>query len=201
MVDSFKTIKKPSQPVLFKDKNSKFYGFVFPFDSENNLKSIISDLKKEHQNAGHFCFAYQIGAEQNAQYKVNDDGEPNNTAGMPIYGQIQSFELTNVLVVVVRYFGGTKLGVSGLINAYRTSAKLALEQCEIIEKTINVRFELQFEYKLMSKVMQLLRKNNADILNQTLTEHCLLEISVRKGNRMKVFQLFKNFYGVDIVEL
>lgn len=201
MNDSYRTIKNPSQPVLFKDKNSKFQGYAFPIESENNLKSIISKLRKEHQKAGHFCFAYQIGAGQNAQYKVNDDGEPNNTAGMPIYGQIQSFELTNVLVVVVRYFGGTKLGVSGLINAYRNTAKMALDQCQIIEKTINVKFKLQFEYKLMSKVMQLLRKNNADVLNQILTERCLLEISVRKRNRLKVFQLFENFYGVEIVEL
>ena len=200
MNDSFRTIKQPSPEVIFKDKNSKFFGFAFPFESENNIKSIIQDLKKEHQNAGHFCYAYQIGNSEQ-RYKVNDDGEPNNSAGMPIYGQIQSFELTNVLVVVVRYFGGTKLGISGLINAYRSTAKLALEQCEIIEKTIDVKFILRFEYKLMSKVMHLLKMNDANITNQKLTESCLIEISVRKRNRNKVFELFNNYYGVQIDEL
>jgi uncharacterized YigZ family protein len=198
--DTYNTISKPSKQILFKDKNSKFYGFAFPFKSEADLKSIISNLKKEYQNAGHFCYAYQLGTEQ-TNYKVNDDGEPNNSAGMPIYGQIQSSELTNILIVVIRYFGGVKLGVSGLINAYRTAARMAIEESEIIEKTINTNYRLRFEYKNLSKVLRLLKKNKVEIRTQSLTEQCLLEISVRKGNALKIYELFSNFYGVEIDEL
>ena len=129
--DTFKTIAFPSTEILFKEKNSKFYGYSFPILSEIEVKPIIDTLRKQHPNAGHYCFAYQIGTE-NLVYRANDDGEPSNSAGTPIYGQIQSFELTNVLIVVVRIFGGTKLGVGGLISAYKTTAQLVLETSEII---------------------------------------------------------------------
>ena len=144
--DLYKTITKSAQGELFKDKNSKFYGYAFPVTNVEQVKTYLQTLKKEHYSARHFCYAYQFGTEI-IQYRANDDGEPNNSAGMPIYGQIQSFEVTNILIVVVRYFGGVKLGVGGLINAYRTGAQLALESAEIIEKTINKTFQLQFEYK------------------------------------------------------
>ena len=160
----------------------------------------MEDLKKEHYAARHWCYAYQIGIED-TQYRANDDGEPNNSAGMPIYGQIQSFEVTNVLVVVIRYYGGVKLGVGGLINAYKTGAQFALESARIIKKTIDKQFELKFEYKNMSKVMRLLKENEAEIINQKLELNCLLEISVRKGNAQNVFGLFENFFGVKITEL
>jgi len=198
--DTYKTITKPSQGELFKDKNSKFYGYAFPVTSEEEIKTHIVNLKKEHYSARHWCYAYQIGAET-IQYRANDDGEPNNSAGMPIYGQIQSFEVTNILIVVVRYFGGVKLGVGGLINAYRTGAKLALESAEIIEKTINKEFKLKFEYKNMSKVMRILKENEVEIINQTLEINCLLEISVRKSNSSQIFELFNQFFGIAISEL
>ena len=198
--DLYKTITKPAQGELFKDKNSKFYGFTFPVTNEEQIKQHIDDLKKEHYAARHWCYAYQIGTET-IQYRANDDGEPKNSAGMPIYGQIQSFEVTNILIVVIRYYGGVKLGVGGLINAYRTGAQLALEASKIVERTINKKFKLSFEYKNMSKVMRILKENDVEITNQTLELNCVLEISVRKTHSSKVFDLFDQFFGVEIKEL
>ncbi|WP_138433640.1 IMPACT family protein [Winogradskyella algicola] len=198
--DIYKTISKSSVGELFKDKNSKFIGFAFPVENEDQIKAYIDEVKKEHHSARHWCYAYQLGTE-NISFRANDDGEPNNSAGMPIYGQIQSYELTNILVVVVRYYGGIKLGVGGLINAYKTGAQFALEASEIIEKTINKHFSLKFEYKNMSKVMRILKEHQIEILKQTLELDCLLEISVRKGNASKVFEIFNQFYGVTIDEL
>ncbi|WP_417861238.1 IMPACT family protein [Winogradskyella sediminis] len=198
--DTYKTITKPAEGELFKDKNSKFYGFTFPVSNEDQIKQHIEDVRKTHYAARHWCYAYQLGTE-NIKYRVNDDGEPSNSAGMPIYGQIQSFGLTNVLIIVVRYYGGVKLGVGGLINAYRTGAQLALEASYIIEKTINKSYQLKFEYKNMSKVMRLLKDNDVEISNQTLELDCLLEISVRKNNSDKIYELFEQFFGVEIKEL
>lgn len=198
--DTYKTISIKSIGELFKDKNSKFYGYAYPVKSESDIKKCLESTKKEHHLARHWCYAYQLGTEK-IIYRANDDGEPNNSAGMPIYGQIQSFEVTNILVIVVRYYGGVKLGVSGLINAYRTSAQLALEEAIIIEKTINRHFSLKFEYKNLSKVLRMLKENQVEILNQILEINCLLEISVRKSNSLKIFELFQNFYGVEIREL
>ena len=147
--DTYKTIIKASEEVLFKDKNSKFFGYAFPVNSEEDIKYSIELLKKQHHSARHWCYAYQLGTEK-ISYRTNDDGEPNNSAGMPIYGQIQSFDVTNILVVIVRYFGGVKLGVGGLINAYKTSAQLALEKAKIIEKTINIKYLIKFDYKNMN---------------------------------------------------
>nr|WP_179020013.1 YigZ family protein [Winogradskyella forsetii] len=198
--DIYKTITKPAQGELFKDKNSKFYGFTFPVANEEQIKQHLEELKKEHYAARHWCYAYQIGTET-IHYRANDDGEPNNSAGMPIYGQIQSFEVTNILIVVIRYYGGVKLGVGGLINAYRTGAQLAIEASKIVERTINRDYQLKFEYKNMSKVMRLLKENDVEIINQTLELNCLLEISVRKSHSSKVFDMFDQFFGVDIKEL
>ena len=198
--DTYKTISIKSIGELFKDKNSKFYGYAYPVNSESDIKKCLESTKKEHHLARHWCYAYQLGTEK-IIYRANDDGEPNNSAGMPIYGQIQSFKVTNILVIVVRYYGGMKLGVSGLINAYRTSAQLALKEAIIIEKTINRHFSLKFEYKNLSKVLRMLKENQVEILNQILEINCLLEISVRKSNSLKIFELFQNFYGVEIREL
>lgn len=198
--DTYKTITKPSIGELFKDKNSKFIGYAFPVENEDDIKNRLEEIKKEHHSARHWCYAYQLGTEI-ITFRANDDGEPNNSAGMPIYGQIQSFDLTNVLVIVVRYYGGVKLGVSGLINAYKTAAKFALEVSEIIEKTINTNFLLKFEYKNMSKVMRLVKENQIEILKQKMELDCLFEISVRKSNASKIFELFNQFFGVEIDEL
>jgi uncharacterized YigZ family protein len=131
--DTYKTILNPSKETLFKEKGSKFFGYAFPVLDEDDVKNFLNNLRKQHHTARHYCYAYQIGIEK-IKFRANDDGEPNNSAGLPIYGQIQSFEVTNILVVSVRYFGGTKLGVGGLISAYKTSAQLALQASEIVEK-------------------------------------------------------------------
>lgn len=198
--DTYRTIDQPSEEVLFKDKNSKFFGYVFPVLNEDEVKTHIAELKKIHHTARHWCYAYQIGTES-IQFRTNDDGEPNNSAGMPIYGQIQSFEVTNVLIVVVRYFGGTKLGVGGLINAYKTTAQLALEHAEIIEKTININYLITFEYKNMNKVMRVIKEKNLNIINQKLELDCQITLSVRKKESQAVLEVFENLYEVEIKEI
>lgn len=198
--DVYFTIAKPAEGDIYKDRNSKFLGFAFPVINEDQVKSHLENLKKEHYAARHWCYAYQIGTEK-IKYRTNDDGEPNNSAGMPIYGQIQSFNVTNILIVVIRYYGGVKLGVGGLINAYRTGAQLALDSAKIIQKTIRTTYQLKFEYKNLSKVMRLIKENQVEINKQNLELSCLLEISVRKNDSLKVFELFNQFFGVEIREL
>ena len=200
MNDTYKTLEQPSEEVLFKDKNSKFYGYAYPITSEDEVKLHIENLKKKHHAARHWCYAWQLGTEQ-LRFRANDDGEPNNSAGMPIYGQIQSFEITNTLIVVVRYFGGVKLGVGGLINAYRTGAQMALEVSNIVERTININYQLTFEYKDMNKVMRVIKEKQLKIVNQTLELNCRIEISVRKKDSMAIFELFEAIYGVSIKNL
>ena len=195
--DSYKTITKASEETLFKDRNSKFFGYAFPVLNEDDVKESIDLLKKKHHAARHFCYAYQIGVDQ-MKYRANDDGEPNNSAGMPIYGQIQSFEVTNVLIVSVRYFGGTKLGVGGLINAYKTSAQITLEASNIIEKTINIFFQLNFQYDLMNKVMRIVKEKNLTIVRQKLELDCEYVISIRKKEAQSVFDIFDNLYKVAV---
>ena len=195
--DTYKTINSPSEEVLFKDKNSKFFGYCFPLNSEEDVKEIIVELKKKHHSARHWCYAFQLGVDK-IHYRLNDDGEPNNSAGAPIYGQIKSFDLTNILVVVVRYFGGVKLGVSGLINAYKTSAQLAIENCTIIEKTIDYNYFIDFDYKNMNKVMRIIKENNLSIVNQKLELNCQIEISVRKKDAEKIYALFESLFEIKI---
>ena len=198
--DTYFTITQPSAEVLLKEKNSKFLGYAFPITSEEEVKIHIENLKKQHFSARHWCYAYQIGADK-IQYRANDDGEPNNSAGMPIYGQIQSFGVTNILVVVVRYFGGVKLGVGGLITAYKTSAQMALEAAEIIEKTIDVHFEVHFDYKNMNKVMRVIKEKNLTLISQKMEETCTLEIATRKKNAKSVFGVFDGIFEVEIKEV
>lgn len=198
--DTYKTIEQASTEILFKEKNSKFYGYAFPVISEEEVKAHIERLKKEHFSARHWCYAYQIGTEK-IQYRANDDGEPNNSAGMPIYGQIQSFEVTNILVVVVRYFGGVKLGVGGLISAYKTAAQMALEEAEIVEKTINKQFTLAFGYAHMNKVMRIIKEKNLTIVSQKMELDCEIVVATRKKNAPIIWDTFENLYEVQLHEL
>lgn len=197
MEDSYKTIEKPSEETLFKDRNSKFFGYAFPVLNEDDVKNALDELKKKHHSARHFCYAWQLGTES-VQFRANDDGEPNNSAGMPMYGQIQSFDVTNILIVSVRYFGGTKLGVGGLISAYRNSAQMALEASEIVEKTINIEFQLSFNYDVMNKVMRIIKEKNLEVIYQTLELDCQYIISVRKKDADEIFEIFTNLYKVEI---
>ena len=197
--DTYKTLATPSEEVLFKEKNSKFFGLAFPVTNEEEVKNILTEIKKAHFSARHWCYAYQIGTEK-IQYRANDDGEPNNSAGMPIYGQIQSFDVTNVLVVVVRYFGGVKLGVGGLISAYKTAAQMALENATIIEKTIDKHFLIHFDYKNMNKVMRIIKEKNLDIVNQKMELSCEIEIKTRKKNADTIADIFENLFEITIQE-
>ena len=200
MDDLYKTITKPSIETLFKDRNSKFYGYAFPVTEEASVKDFLEFLRKKHHTARHFCYAWQLGTES-VRFRANDDGEPSNSAGMPIYGQIQSFDVTNILVVSVRYFGGTKLGVGGLINAYRASARLTLESSAIEEKTIDDSFQLNFQYDLMSKVLRILKENSITITRQKLEMDCEMIIAVRKSHTQKVVKIFETLYKVEIKQL
>ncbi len=197
--DTYKTITKASEEVLFKDKNSKFFGYAFPVTSEDAVKIHLEALKKQHHSARHWCYAYQLGTqEEQYQFRANDDGEPNNSAGMPIYGQIQSFEVTNVLIVVVRYFGGVKLGVGGLISAYKTAAQMALEHSKIVTRTINQDIQLKFEYKNMNKVMRIIKEKNLKVKSQTLELDCTITISVRLKKTKDVLSAFEAIFGVGV---
>ncbi|MFD0975962.1 IMPACT family protein [Salinimicrobium gaetbulicola] len=198
--DTYKTITKASEEVLFKDKNSKFFGYAFPVNNEDQIKDHLEDLKKKHHAARHWCYAWQLGKED-FRYRANDDGEPSNSAGMPIYGQIQSFEVTNVLIVVVRYFGGVKLGVGGLINAYKTAAQMALEASNIVTRTIDLKFEIAFDYPEMNKVMRVIKENNLNVIDQILELDCKIIISVRKKEAERIFEKFDATYKVKITEL
>ena len=198
--DLYKTIDFPSEEVLLKEKNSKFFGYAIPVTSEEEVKENLERLRKEHFSARHWCYAYQIGTEK-IQYRANDDGEPNNSAGMPIYGQIQSFEVTNVLVVVVRYFGGVKLGVGGLISAYKTAAQMALENATIIEKTIDKHFIISFGYAHMNKVMRIIKEKNLQIVSQKMEMDCEIEISIRKKNVQNLLDTFESLYEIKLTEI
>jgi uncharacterized YigZ family protein len=207
MKDTYNTIAFPSEESLFKEKSSKFFGYAFPIEHEDEVKPIIEVLRKKHPHAVHYCYAYQIGTET-IQYRANDDGEPSNTAGAPIYGQIQSFGLTNVLVVVVRIYGGIKLGVGGLIAAYKTSAQITLESCEIVEKTIDVPFKISFDYKNMNKVMRVIKEKKLDIVDQIMeiNEETNLPIGkivvkTRKKNAELIFDTFNSLFEIDIIKL
>ncbi len=198
--DTYKTIDQPTEGILFKEKNSKFFGYAFPVTKTDEIKIYIEQLKKQHFGAVHFCYAYQIGSEK-IEFRVNDDGEPSNSAGIPIYGQIQSFGVTNILIVVVRFFGGTKLGVGGLITAYKTTAQLVLENASIIEKTIDIHFKITFDYKNMNKVMRVIKEKQLDIRSQKMKENCEIIIVTRKKNAEQTFDIFNSLFEISISKL
>lgn len=197
MNDTYKTIQNPSKASFFKEKGSKFFGYAFPISTEGDVKGSIEILKKQHPSAGHFCYAWQLGQES-YRFRVNDDGEPSNTAGTSIYGQIQSFDVTNILLVSVRYFGGTKLGVGGLKQAYKHSAQLTLEEAEIVERTMDVFYRLTFDYELMNKVMRVIKELNITLLKQEMKIGCECHIAVRKRDEEKTLKRFKNLYKVKV---
>ena len=197
MEDVYYTVEKESQG-YFKDKGSKFYAFAFPVQNENEVKEILDRLKKEHHSARHHCYAWRMGTEE-LTFRANDDGEPSSTGGKPILGQLQSFNVTNILVVVVRYFGGTLLGVSGLINAYRSAASSALEAAEIVQKVIEQKIILEFTYNELSEVMNVIKHENLTVIQTRFEEKCSLILSVRKLDYEKMINTFNNIYRVKII--
>lgn len=182
---------------MYKDKGSKFIAYAFPVSKEEEIKIHLSALRKEHHSARHHCYAYRLGADK-LIFRTNDDGEPSNTAGKPILGQIQSRDLTDVLIVVVRYFGGTLLGVSGLINAYKNAAADAIANSVIVEKIVKEFFEIKFDYLQMNQVMKIIKDENLEIHSQNFELDCSLIFSVRKNNSMKVQELFNKISNLDI---
>ncbi len=182
--DTYQTISAKSEG-LYKEKGSKFIALAFPVTSEEDVKDILVSLRKEYHDARHHCYSYVIGF-KGEHWRANDDGEPSGTAGRPIYGQIQSFNLTNVLIVVIRYFGGTKLGVSGLINAYKTSAADALQQSKIVVKTINDIYRISFGYLAMNDIMKLVKEENLNIMEQNFDTSCFVTVGIRQSKTQTV---------------
>jgi uncharacterized YigZ family protein len=179
MIDEYKTIRKLSTGE-FRDRGSKFIAYAWPVYSQEEWKEHVEALKKEHFKAVHYCFAYRIGTDKN-NFRANDDGEPSGSAGRPILGQIDSFGLSNIFIVVVRYWGGTKLGVPGLINAYKTSAAEALKNAEIIEKTVEDIFRISFDYGIMSNVMNAVKKVGIEMTAQNFGNEASIDIAIRKS--------------------
>ncbi len=194
--DTYLTIEEKTQG-LYKEKGSRFISFAFPVTKEDEVKDIIKDIKKEYFDARHHCYAYILGHDKSA-YRMNDDGEPSSTAGKPIYGQLLSKDLTNILVVVVRYFGGTKLGVSGLIQAYKQAAIDALNNAKIIEKTVDEIYSVSFEYVLMNDVMKVLKEFDVLQMNHRFENDCYLEFRTRKSNSIKIVDNLNSIEGVRV---
>lgn len=194
--DTYLTIEKSTEAIL-KDKGSKFLAFAYPVENDQQIKDILNQLKKEHHTANHHCYAYRLGADK-MNFRANDDGEPNNTAGKPILGQIQSNDLTNVLIVVVRYFGGTLLGVSGLINAYKNSAADVIKASTIIEKQILFNYTIQFYFEHLNDVMKLLKQLDCKITCQQFDNNCEMSFSIRKANSEQCEEKLKKIEGLKL---
>lgn len=199
VVKTYRTIKKESNG-QYKEKGSKFIGIAVKCYDEDEAKEHLIRWRKEHHQARHFCYAYRFGLEKEV-YRANDDGEPNNSAGAPILGQIQSYDLTNVLICVLRYYGGTKLGVGGLINAYRTGAKEAIQNGKIITCTVYQWYEIQFEYPDMPSIMKLVKDENLSIKEQVFELTCKLVVGVDLDVKCKVFDTLDDFETTEITDL
>lgn len=194
--DSFLTISRESSG-LYKEKGSRFLYFSFPVENEEEVKAKLAHLRKIHFDASHHCYAWVLG-QKGTMFRANDDGEPNHSAGDPILGQIRSHQLTNLLIVVIRYFGGTKLGISGLIQAYKASAALAIEENEIIEKKVMGLLTIQFGYPQMNDVMKIIKTENLEIKNQELGLECQLKLEMRRGILELVTEKLKSVDGLVI---
>lgn len=192
--DTYKTLKGLSEG-LYREKGSKFIAIAIPVDSEEEVKEKLAALRKEYHDARHHCYAYILGYDKSA-YRLNDDGEPSGTGGRPIYGQLLSKDLTNTLVVVIRYFGGIKLGVSGLINAYKTAAKDALESAIIIEKQIEETYRIFFDYTIMNNVMKILKGDEISILFQNYNDQNIIDFKVRKRDANRILDVLKKMEGL-----
>lgn len=193
---TFKTITEPTE-FLFKDRGSKFLAFSYPIDDLDAMKEHLKVLKKAHPKANHHCYAFRLGTD-GLSYRASDDGEPAGSAGRPILGQIDSFELTDILVVVVRYFGGTLLGVPGLINAYKEATAGALAAASIIEKNIEHKVQLEFDYSLLNEVMQVLKQFDAQIYRQEMLLFCNFSVGIPLAQKDACMENLKNLYGLEI---
>lgn len=184
----------------FKERGSRFLAYAYPISDAEAFKQILAELKKEHPKAVHHCFAYRLGFDQN-NFRASDDGEPSGTAGKPILGQIDSKQLTNTLIVVVRYFGGTLLGVPGLINAYKTAASMVLQVTPIVQKPIEVNYQLQFDYTRMNEVMMIVKQFGCTVLQQEQQLFCLIKIGIPKARLEEVLYRLKDLRVVEYTKL
>ncbi len=196
-IHQFRTLAAPIEGVILKEKKSKFLGYAYPVSDENQIGEFLTRLKQEHEKANHVCYAWQLGTEPTV-WRVHDDGEPKNSAGMPIFGQIQAFELTDIFLAVVRYFGGTKLGVGGLISAYGATARQTLEEGEVITITINREVSIEFDYKHVHKVMQLIKRHQIKIRSEEneMRARYALDVPVSRFN--KVLQQLRGIPGIRV---
>lgn len=194
MKDVYKTIEQESEG-LYKEKGSKFIAQAFHVETEEDAKAILAEVKKKYHDARHHCYAWRLDP-RNEKVKSNDDGEPAGTAGKPILNQIYSFELYDVLLVVTRYFGGTKLGVSGLIHAYKTSAREALENAKIVEKEIRDLYRVEFDYVKMNEVMRVIKEDQLVIKNQTFDNVCKVDLEIRLSTVQKSTNKLNRIRGV-----
>lgn len=192
--DTYNTIKQASEGI-YKEKGSKFITYAYPVTNEKKIKELIAFLKKEYYDARHHCYAYMLGADKK-EFRANDDGEPSSTAGKPILGQILSNDITNILIVVIRYFGGTKLGVSGLIHAYKTAAADAISNAEIIEKTVNDIYNINFDYLVMNDVMKIIKEDQPEQLGQDFNLTCKITLSIRQTEVKKIIEKFSKIDSV-----
>lgn len=198
MDDSYKTIEKTAEGYIT-ERKSKFISYVIPVETEDDVKTILEEYRKKYYNARHVCWAYMLGPTRE-DYRSNDDGEPSGTAGRPILGQINSFGLTNVLILVARYFGGTLLGTGGLVRAYKEAAAAAIENAKIVEKTVDDSFILHFDYPLLNEVMRVLNLFESAKWTQNFTETCEMEITIRQSLAKQLAQSLSAIYGVTVIE-
>ncbi len=197
--DSYKTIVDHTEG-FFKDRGSKFISHAYPVKTEKDVKEILTQLRKDYYDARHHCYSYILNPDKSA-YRINDDGEPSGSAGKPIHGQLLSYDLTNTLVVVIRYFGGTKLGIPGLINAYREATRDALDKAKIVTLTVNEYFEIEYEYPLMGNVMRIIKDENLEQINTQFEINCKIEMRVRKNDYPKIEKAFGKIHGVRLKHL
>ena len=195
--DSYLTVKQPAQG-QYKDKGSKFIGYIYPIQSAEDVKGILAELKAEHPKARHICWALRLSTDRSV-FRVNDDGEPSGTAGKPILNTLLSANLTQVCIAVVRYFGGTLLGVPGLIHAYEEASLAAIKEAEIIEKTLKDRYQIHVPYTQLNKVMKILKEENITIIAQELDTECSLIIEIRQQFVLKIITLLENIYNLRLI--
>ena len=198
MSDTYKTIIAPTEGI-YKEKGSKFLSFAIPVSSADEVKEIVKNYRKEYYDSRHVCYAYMLGADRK-EFRANDDGEPSGTAGRPILGQINSRELTDILVIVVRYFGGILLGTGGLVVAYKEATTDALDQAEVIEKTVDESISIIFDYVLMNEVMRIIKDTNAQISSQNFEDQCAMQLSIRKQDAGLLSAKLAKIYGLQIKE-
>ncbi len=199
MNDTYKTLAQTSEGI-YKDKSSRFLSFAFPVRTLDEIKEILEKYRKEYYDARHVCYAYMLGYERK-DFRANDDGEPSGTAGKPILGQINSNELTNILIIIVRYFGGIKLGTSGLITAYKAAAADAIANNQIVEKTVDEDIKFTFEYPFMNDVMRIVKEENPEIVHQSFDMDCQMTLRIRKSEIDKLKSRLEKVESLQICDI